>query len=137
MTPGKACPIVLRNASAHTELLAFRHPLAGLQLVKGSIEPGESPAHAALRELCEESGLVATHVSRDLGPWASGFDGQVWSFQRCEVSDPLADRWSHRTLDGGGLVFEFFWHPLHAEPDAAWHEVYRRAIAAVRHRLAA
>jgi len=35
----------------------FRHPLAGIQLAKGTVEPSESPADAARRELFEESGL--------------------------------------------------------------------------------
>ena len=35
----------------------FRHPLAGIQLVKGTVEPSESPEDAARRELFEESGL--------------------------------------------------------------------------------
>ena len=35
----------------------FRHPLAGIQLVKGTVEPSEKPADAARRELFEESGL--------------------------------------------------------------------------------
>ncbi len=35
----------------------FRHPLAGIQLVKGTVEPSENPADAARRELFEESGL--------------------------------------------------------------------------------
>ena len=37
----------------------FRHPLAGIQLVKGTVEPSENPADAARRELFEESGLVS------------------------------------------------------------------------------
>lgn len=38
----RACPVVLRE-SGGLEVLAFEHPLAGLQLVKGRLEPGESP----------------------------------------------------------------------------------------------
>ncbi|WP_272972120.1 NUDIX domain-containing protein [Comamonas terrigena] len=64
--PGKACPVVIRGLGT-IEILAFEHPLAGLQLVKGTIEPGETSAAAALRELREESGLHASHVATDLG----------------------------------------------------------------------
>ncbi|MHC8286071.1 NUDIX domain-containing protein [Pseudomonas sp. XS1P51] len=50
MRVDKACPVVLRNIE-QLEILAFRHPLAGLQLVKGSVEPGELTGAAAVREL--------------------------------------------------------------------------------------
>jgi len=45
----KACPVVFRDPSMQ-QILAFEHPSAGLQLVKGGIEPGENPRAAALRE---------------------------------------------------------------------------------------
>jgi 8-oxo-dGTP pyrophosphatase MutT (NUDIX family) len=50
--------------------MAFRHPLAGCQLVKGSIE-NEEPSAAAVRELYEEAGVRALADS-DLGLWDSG-----------------------------------------------------------------
>ncbi len=63
----KACPVVLRGAAAgRVDVLVFRHPLAGTQLVKGTIEAAEVIQRAAERELLEESGLVATAVA-DLG----------------------------------------------------------------------
>ena len=77
--PGKACPVVIRGQGA-IEILAFEHPLAGLQLVKGMIEPGESSRDAALRELREESGLIASNVLADLGIWIPGYENQIWAF---------------------------------------------------------
>jgi 8-oxo-dGTP pyrophosphatase MutT (NUDIX family) len=130
MNPTKACPIVLRETSA-LEVLAFEHPLAGLQLVKGSIEPGETPQEAAERELKEEAG-VEGRALLDLGTWDSNHEGQVWSLQLCGVASSLPDRWSHRTADDGGHEFGFFWHPLHEEPGAQWHPVYRRALSHLR-----
>jgi 8-oxo-dGTP pyrophosphatase MutT (NUDIX family) len=113
MTPTKACPVVLRN-DGPLQTLAFQHPLAGNQLVKGTIEPGEQPREAALRELKEESGLCASGVAVALGIWVPGYQGQVWSFHLCSVPGELPDRWVHHTEDGGGLAFNFFWHPLAA-----------------------
>ena len=55
----KVCPIVSRCSNATPEILMFRHLLAGIQLVKGTVEPSENPADAARRELFEESGLVS------------------------------------------------------------------------------
>ena len=131
MTPTKACPVVLRNAG-ELEVLAFEHPLAGLQLVKGSIEPNESPRQAALRELREESGLQATRIVADLGVWEPGYLGQIWSFHICQIPSQVPDTWTHRTSDDGGHDFKFFWHPLAREASPQWHWVFRRALAYIR-----
>jgi 8-oxo-dGTP pyrophosphatase MutT (NUDIX family) len=47
----KGLPIVSRCSNATREILMFRHLLAGIQLVKGTVEPSENPADAARREL--------------------------------------------------------------------------------------
>lgn len=124
----KSCPVVLRGSEVR-EILAFAHPLAGLQLVKGSIEPGEPAAAAALRELAEEAGITGAWVEQYLGCWDSGHQGQVWSFHRCRVPHALADAWVHHAADDGGHDFRFFWHPLDKAADAAyWHPVFRGAL---------
>lgn len=41
-----------------------------IRLPKGHIETGETPADAALREVCEETGYCALQIERDLG-WAT------------------------------------------------------------------
>ncbi|TDF86187.1 NUDIX domain-containing protein [Pseudomonas sp. H9] len=131
MHPNKACAVVLSPARAPTILL-FRHPLAGVQLVKGSIEHGETPAQAALRELKEESGIATATVVDDLGCWDAGYLGQVWSFHLCQVSEPLPEHWVHQTLDDHGHTFEFFWAALDPLPDADCHPVFSRALAFLR-----
>jgi len=90
MIPTKACPIVLRDSTA-SKIMAFRHPSAGIQLVKGTIEPGERPANAALRELREESGIANATVYQDLGLWDAQYEGQIWSFQLCSTSQALPE----------------------------------------------
>ena len=132
MTPSKACPVVLRHVSGVTQILAFKHPLAGLQLVKGSIESGETPAEAALRELAEESGITHAHISRSLGTWASDHENQIWWLGLIQATSSLPSEWEHTTPDGGGLIFRFFWQPLHAALGQEWHPVYQRAIAHIR-----
>jgi 8-oxo-dGTP pyrophosphatase MutT (NUDIX family) len=134
MTPNKACPVVVRAAPAGLEILMFRHPRAGCQLVKGSIEPGESAPDAALRELFEEAGITDARVIGDLGLWEAVAGEQVWSFQRCEPGAPLPDRWSHPCADDGGHIFELFWQPLAEDPRDA-HPVFLNAVRAVRARL--
>lgn len=53
----KVTIFVLRSAPTGAELLLFAHPYAGIQIPAGTVEPGESPAAAALREAGEETGL--------------------------------------------------------------------------------
>src|SRR5215472_11631901 len=120
MIPTKACPVVFRDSTA-SRILVFRHPSAGIQLVKGTIEPGESPSDAALRELHEEAGIADATVCRDLGLWDAGFDGQVWSLQLCATLTALPECWSHHCPDDGGMELYFFWHDLHADPSEEWH----------------
>lgn len=134
MLPTKACPIVLRDSGA-TQILVFRHPSAGIQLVKGSIEVGEQPADAALRELREESGIVDAAVCQDLGLWDARYGGQIWSVQLCAVSKALSDSWHHRCGDDGGLDLHFFWHDLDAEPSENWHPLFQRALEFIRRRI--
>lgn len=122
----KVCPVVLRNGA----VLAFRHPHAGLQLVKGTPEPGEAPDETALRELWEESGL-RRKVRRTLGRRAIGRPGIVWDFVLM-APGPAPDRWSHRCDDGGGLTFRFFWHPLGTPPGRDWHPTMRAALCGLR-----
>lgn len=124
----KACPIVVRQRNG-LQILAFEHPLAGLQLVKGSVETGESCADAALRELYEESGIMASAVLADLGIWKSGHQKQDWSFHLCEVPTELPETWVHHADDDGGHEFRFFWYPLQTSTSGEWHEVFRDALA--------
>ena len=76
MLPEKVCSVVLSSAR-RPKILLFRHPLAGVQLVKGTIEKGEAPCRAALRELAEESGISTATIEDDLGCWDSGHQGQI------------------------------------------------------------
>jgi 8-oxo-dGTP pyrophosphatase MutT (NUDIX family) len=127
MRPTKACPVVLRDA----ELLVFEHPRAGMQLVKGTIAPGETAAEAAVRELFEEAGIAGRAVA-DLGTWVADALAQVWWFQRCDVDAALPGQWTHDCADDGGHRFRFFWHPLAEDLPASAHAVYRAALAHLR-----
>ena len=53
------------------DLLVFRHadfPTAGLQVPAGTVEPGEPPVEAVLREVREESGMAAVEVTASTLP---------------------------------------------------------------------
>ncbi|NBF04924.1 NUDIX domain-containing protein [Pseudomonas sp. Fl5BN2] len=135
MLANKACPVVLRRQGA-LEILAFRHPLAGLQLVKGTLEPGEATSVAAVRELAEEAGIQGQAL-RPLGIWQCAVSGQVWAFHECSVAAALPQAWSHFCEDDGGHEFRFFWHPLACEPSDQWHPLFQGALAFLRERLLA
>ena len=104
----KAVPVVLRSASEDAEILVFEHPQAGVQLVKGTVEHGESIDQAAIRELAEEAGIRGAVCESDLGAWESGHEGQLWHFREMRVPISLPSSWEHYTQDGGGHVFKFW-----------------------------
>lgn len=47
MRTSKAVPVLLRRAPQGVGILVFTHPLAGVQIVKGTVEAGESVNQAA------------------------------------------------------------------------------------------
>lgn len=136
--PRKACPVVLRRAAnGRLEVLAFRHPLAGCQLVKGDIEAGETAEQAAERELEEESGVAGRAIAY-LGSVPMIDLQQEWHVVMCRtepLADTLADTWTHHTRDGGGLDFAFFWHALDQAADQTWHPIFRHALAFIASRV--
>ena len=129
MTTEKVCPVVLRRKGGRIEVLAFRHPTAGFQLVKGDVEPGEDPIDAARRELAEESGITTISSIEPKGVWESGYDGQVWHFYLCAVEEDLPESWIFFANDGGGQNFNFFWFRMGDDFGEEWHPVFVRALA--------
>jgi len=133
----KACPIVLQQDREGTQrILAFEHPLAGFQLIKGSIEAGESPEGAATRELAEESGIADAHLVCDLGIFDVGPPNQTW-YPFVYQTHVLPESWAFRTTDDGGHDFRFFWHPLAVSADERWHIIFQQALFEIRARLIA
>ncbi len=131
----KACPVALRTRQS-LEILAFEHPIAGFQLVKGSVETGETTNAAAIRELQEEAGITGTVIS-DLGTWHSELTRQTWAFHQCQVSTDLPDTWTHFAEDDGGHEFRFFWHSLGSEITNEWHPIFKASLATLLERLGA
>lgn len=121
----KAAACVVRTSARGPELLVFRHPLAGVQIPKGSIESGETAADAAARELAEESGVFAGRVLRQVG-WhqsevsedatdAGPREHQVWHTFLMAADAEQRDNWSQPASGSeaeASLVFEFFWLPF-------------------------
>ncbi|EHP41595.1 MutT/NUDIX family hydrolase [Cupriavidus basilensis OR16] len=137
MTAIKACPIILRSRHDIVHILAFKHPAAGYQLVKGTIERDESPSEAAIRELCEESGICDAHVVADLGLWNASYQEQIWSFRLCESGAEFPDAWTFETSDDGGHMFEFYWQPLQWDLPEQCHPLFQSALREARRRIEA
>ena len=133
----KVVPVILRNQKQGLEILAFRHPLAGIQLVKGTIEQDEKYDEAAIRELFEEAGLIAEPKPKFIGNFTLNCIQQDWYFYLCEVRADLAETLIHHCQDGGGLDFEFFWYRLNQKPNESWHETFQEALAFLRKNLLA
>jgi 8-oxo-dGTP pyrophosphatase MutT (NUDIX family) len=131
--PDKACPVVFRDSSLR-QILAFEHPQAGVQLVKGGIEDGEDPRAAALRELQEEAGISNTAIAEDLGTWSAADGAHVWSLQMCTFRPELPEKWVHHCVDDGGHDLTFFWHDVNEEPGEKWRPIYRQALEEIRER---
>ena len=127
----KVVPIILRGRE-RLEILAFRHPQAGTQLVKGTLENLEKAEDATLRELAEESGIENAVVTRPLGQLTFREIAQHWHLFLCRVPGQLPDQWSFFTKDDGGHRFDFFWHELDKQTDDSWHPDFHRAMTFVR-----
>lgn len=131
----KACPVVLRKSpDGSLSILAFKHPIAGNQLVKGSIEADESPDHAAVRELGEEAGITNAALIRALGVFEVGPPHQRWHAFLFEAEN-LPDEWVFSAPDDGGHDFRFFWYALDEPADDSWHLIFRQALEWLRLRL--
>ena len=130
----KACPVVLRHNNNKLELLAFEHPKASIQLVKGNIKKDEHLDKACIRELAEESGIQA-QVVKHLGLWEPKFKNQIWGFCLMHYEDILPDTWEFETKDDGGHIFSFFWQPLNGPLNDNWNEVYKHAFQYIKNTL--
>ena len=58
----KVAAVLVREGAAGLDVLVFEHPQEGggvhRQLPAGTVEPGEAPEAAAVRELIEETGVL-------------------------------------------------------------------------------
>jgi 8-oxo-dGTP pyrophosphatase MutT (NUDIX family) len=105
------------------QLLLFRHtryPEAGIQVPGGTVEEGETPEEAVLREAREETGLNELSIRTYLG--ATEFDlsavGSIGIHQRhffhLLFNGIFQERWRHfeKTPSNGHpepIEFEFYW----------------------------
>jgi 8-oxo-dGTP pyrophosphatase MutT (NUDIX family) len=63
----KVTAFITRESEHGCDLLLFEHPYAGIQIPAGTVEEGETPEEAVIREAHEETGLAPLSVQRYLG----------------------------------------------------------------------
>jgi 8-oxo-dGTP diphosphatase len=107
-------------------LLVFshpHHPEAGIQVPAGTVEPGESPEEAVLREAHEETGLDGLEIQSYLGVREHDLSAQGraerlrYHFFHLTLRGHPPTRWynyEEHPSDGspGPILFEFFWAEL-------------------------
>lgn len=120
-------PVLERKVVAYIthgdRLLVFRHPYvadAGIQVPAGTIEAGERPEDAVLREATEETGLTGLRLVSCLGTDERSMADvgrdelhHRW-FYHLRCGDDPPETWRHLEAypsDGSPepIVFEFFW----------------------------
>jgi ADP-ribose pyrophosphatase YjhB (NUDIX family) len=111
MPEQKSFSYVIRANQAGPELLVFdslEEP--GLEVPKGSVQPGEMPAQAAAREVWEESGLQELTLIKELG--VTRWQDEEQHFFLFRADQPLPDRFEHVVTgqDGDrGMRYQFRW----------------------------
>jgi 8-oxo-dGTP pyrophosphatase MutT (NUDIX family) len=63
----KVAVFITRGSAGGRQLLLFEHPYAGIQIPVGTVDPGETPEQAALREAHEETRLTGFARLESLG----------------------------------------------------------------------
>jgi ADP-ribose pyrophosphatase YjhB (NUDIX family) len=122
----KAIAYVTRNSAlGRREMLVFEHrdfPEAGLQVPAGTVDMGETPEEAVLREVEEESGLHGCYILGKLAvyDWPNPETGQMNERHVFHLAAPsrTEEAWTWIETDAGrvseleGYVFLFRWVPL-------------------------
>lgn len=126
---GKPIEKVIAYITRGRRLLVFSQPdfpNAGIQVPGGSVEPGESPREAVLREAREETGLEGLAVTARLG--TNLYFSPDRRFLRQHYfqlvgSGPMPDVWDHwenSSNDGAAPVhLRFWWADLALMPQLA------------------
>jgi len=76
----KACPVLARQSEKGLEILAFRHPFAGTQLIAESVEEDQNPENIAASALLKESGISPKGAPINLGTSNGIVQGESWQF---------------------------------------------------------
>ncbi len=99
---GKVTAFITRATENGRELLVFLHPTAGLQVPAGTVEAGETPEAAVLRETAEETGLHGVSIVERLAVIPQALADDEWMVtERCVLQ---ASPGTEGTLRLGGFL---------------------------------
>jgi len=117
--------ITRQGAGGRRELLVFEHrdyPDAGVQVPAGTVDEGESPEDAVMREVKEETGLADCRLVSKLAiyDWFNPYSGEINERHVFHLAAPesTAGSWTWIETGGGmvpeheGYVFQFRWVAL-------------------------
>ena len=132
LVPKAIAYVTRQSAAGGRELLVFEHrdyPEAGLQVPAGTVDAGETPEEAVLREVEEESGLIGCRIMSKLAAydWPNPETGKMNERHVFHLSAPpyTEEAWTWVETDGGkvpeleGYVFLFRWVSLGGSVDLA------------------
>ena len=134
----KAVAVVSRVERNKRQILLFEHPVAGVQLPKGTVEVGESISKAVTRELWEETGLKLGDPVEFAQMAELSNDGDIlshWHFFHFDGQTVRKTSWVHRPVGGSdeeGLVFRFFWSDVENGLHNEVHPIFNRAYSVVQ-----
>ncbi|EFW90349.1 MutT/nudix family protein [Haladaptatus paucihalophilus DX253] len=119
VTEDKAYAYITRSGAQFRQLLVFEHANedAGVQVPKGTIEDGEDPREAVVREVREESGLTEFDSIRPLSTDVWNHHEKPKAYRRHFfhlVANVERDEWRHTVTGSGednGVVYSYFWVP--------------------------
>ncbi len=131
----KVVPVIIRSFDNRQELLLFKHPKAGVQLVKGTVEEDETNEEATMRELFEESGINDAAILYKIGQKDYPSINQSWHFYLVKSSQSLPNKWEHFADEEEGLNFSFFWQDIDIKILTPWPEIFDDARNYIKERL--
>lgn len=115
----KVLAYLLRTTDGAPEVAVFDHvdyPEAGTQVPSGTIDPGESPQDACLREVAEEAGITDAQILAKIGVFEFVHHHRRERHHRhvfaLAVPTEVPDEWIHEVSGSGGdrgLKFRFSW----------------------------
>jgi len=131
------------------KLLVFKHvdfTEAGVQVPGGTMEAGETPVMAVMREVFEETGLQGLVLKKYLGEdeyWDSSVHPSVsisCHFFHIFSTQDVPDTWQHyeqHPSDGSPapILFEFYWLPF-AEADGILDPYFTAMLNQLRESMA-
>ena len=102
-----------------------KHPEAGIQVPAGSVEEGEKPEDAAMREAEEETNLknlkferFLDQDTRDMNDCGTDELQYRW-FHHLSCTSTPAEEWTHGEFSKEGIMlhqFDFFWCDIESLP---------------------